>query len=124
MKVSNEPVYVCLDGCKGSDTGFDYSDGQFLIKKYLTHREKNDVIRLTELLLHNIERNQDAILFYSAIAQLAFHIVEAPEWWGDKGMDLIDREPVWALMERIYNLQNPDKVKKEAEVVADLKNPM
>ena len=119
MKVNNEPIYVCLDGCKGGVTGADYSEGQFLIKKYLTHREKSDVIRLTELLLRNIERNQEAILFYSAIAQLAFHVVESPEWWGDKGMDLLDGEPVWALMEKVYKLQNPESEKKDAEKPAE-----
>jgi hypothetical protein len=113
MQISNEPVYVTLDGCKGSNTGADYSEGQFLVKKYLSHREKNDVIRLTELLLRNIERNKDAILFYSALSQLAFHVVECPAWWGDKGMDLFDTEPVWALMDKIYELQNPEVLKKE-----------
>ena len=113
MKINNEPIYVTLDGCKGALTGADYAEGQFLIKPYLTHREKNDVLRLTELLLQKIERNQDAILFYSAIAQLAFHIVEAPSWWGDKGLDLVDTEPVWALMQEIYKLQSPKASDKE-----------
>ena len=59
MKINNEPIYVTLDGCKGALTGADYAEGQFLIKPYLTHREKNDVLRLTELLLQKIERNQN-----------------------------------------------------------------
>lgn len=120
MKISNEPIYITLDGCKGKVTGADYSEGQFLVKLFLTHREKSDVIRLTEMLLRNIERNQNAIQFYSAIAQLAFHITEAPAWWGDRGLELYDAEPVWALMDKIYELQNPGKKeekKEEAPVV-------
>jgi hypothetical protein len=115
MKIGNDPVYVTLDGCVGKVTGTNYAEGQFLLKPFLTHKEKADTIRLTELLLRNIERNQDAIMFYSAIAQLAFHIVEFPSWWTDRGLDLYDSEPVWALLEKVSEIQNPNKDKKDEE---------
>jgi len=105
----NGPFYLRLEGVVGEKTGQTYN-GEFHVKKYLTNREGTDVARLTEALCVGITRNQDQIVFLTTLANLAFHVIKAPEWWGDKGFDLKDKDPVWKLGELLLELQKPPKV--------------
>lgn len=104
--IENGPFFLQLEDVVGERSG-DIYKGEFQVKKYLTNRERSDVARLTEGWIRGIERNQEEITFLSTLAHLAFHVVKAPLWWGDKGFDLIDREPVWKLADLLLELQKP-----------------
>lgn len=112
--IENGPFFLQLENITGEFTGEIYN-GEFQVKKYLTNRERSDVARLTESWIRGIERNQDEMTFLSTLAHLAFHVTKAPTWWGDKGFDLQDREPVWKLADLLLDLQKPP-TKPEAAV--------
>lgn len=104
--MDNGPFFLRLEDVEGERTGTKYN-GEFQVKKYLTNREGIDVARLIESLCTGIVRNQDQIIFISTLASLAFHVIKAPAWWGDRGFDLSDKEPVWKLAELLLELQKP-----------------
>lgn len=104
--INNDPIYITLDNVVGERTKAKYQ-GTFTLKKYLTNKEKLDASRLAEALARNIERSEVNLEFASIVAALSFHIVEAPKWWGDKGLDLYDREPVYVLSEELEKIINP-----------------
>lgn len=110
--IDNSPVFIRLEDVKGEKTGTSYT-GEFKVKKYLNHKESTDATRLAEQLLRGIERSEERIAFLSTLAHLAFHIIEAPDWWGDNGLDLLDKEPVWVLAEKLSLVQQPPKEEKE-----------
>lgn len=110
--LDNGPFFIRLENVVGEKTGQIYN-GEFQVKKYLTNREGTDVTRLAESLCVGISRSQEQIVFLSTLANLAFHVVKAPAWWGDKGFDLKDKEPVWNLGDQLLELQKPPKPKDE-----------
>ena len=104
--IDNSPVYIKLEEVKGEKTGSLYT-GEFTIKKFLTQKERIDATRLAESLARGIERSPADLEYVTMIAHLAFHVISAPAWWGDKGLDLYDREPAWALSDKLIEVQNP-----------------
>jgi len=98
--IDNSPVYIQLENVIGERTGASYS-GEFKVKRFLNQRETTDAARLAENFLRGIERNEERLAFLSDLAHLAFHILEAPSWWGENGLDLLDKEPVWVLAEKL-----------------------
>jgi hypothetical protein len=111
--MDNGLFYLRLENVTGEKTGTVYN-GEFQVKKYLTNREGIDVSRLTETLCAGIVRNESQIIFLTTLANLAFHVVKAPDWWGDRGFDLLDKEPVWQLGDKLLELQKPPKKEEVA----------
>lgn len=107
--IGNEPVWIEVN-CKG-DSGANYF-GRFRIKKYLSHKERSDAVRMAELLCRGITQDISFRTLLSTVAFLNCHITETDAvWWngadGQKGMDLTDEEPVWAIAEEINKAQKP-----------------
>lgn len=83
--------------------------GRFRLKPYLTHGDRADVARLAELYNRGISTDAAQRAFNMTLAFLKFHIVEtdAP-WWTEKGgLDLYDEAPIYALAERVRDVQKP-----------------
>ena len=102
--IDNAPVWTEIN-CVGETTGSTYF-GRFELKKYLSNREKSDISRLFEAYVRGISEDipQRSLLY--ALAQLNFHIVSTDAtWWVEKGMDLLDDEPVVQLMSELRKHQ-------------------
>lgn len=109
--INNEPVWTDIQ-CTGA-SGENYF-GRFQIRRFLTHREKTEAVRLAETLCRGITDSIEHRTFLTTIAFLSFHIIEVDAaWWGDKGLDLLDEEPVWELAKTVRALQKPPAEKPE-----------
>lgn len=104
--MNDNVIFIRLENVKGERTGTLYN-GEFQVKKYLKNRESADATRLAETLCRGIERDVELINLLTTVAHLAFHIEKSPDWWGDKGLDLSDKEPIWALAEQLVKEQKP-----------------
>jgi len=108
--IDNGPFFLRLENVVGEKTGETYN-GEFQVKKYLSHKEGADVARLTESLCSGIFRQPETMDFLANLAELSFHITKAPEWYSDKGFALMDRSPVLKLHELLLELQKPPETK-------------
>lgn len=120
--MKNEPIWIDVD-VTGEMTGTKYF-GRFSIKRYLTHIERGEAVRLAETLMRGIQQDINFRTLLSTIAFLNVHIVETDaKWWagdGTKGLDLLDEAPVWELSKQLYEVQKPsDEDKGEAEKVVE-----
>lgn len=117
MNVNNGPVWVEAK-CKGEITGVDFF-GRFSVRRYLTHKERGEAVRYGEVLCRGIE---DVALraFYMTMAFVDAHVIESDAvWYAERGMDLVDEQPIWSISSEIRKLQKPAEAKKdEAPVVA------
>ena len=108
--MKNEPIWIDVD-VTGELTGEKYF-GRFSIKRYLTHTERSEAVRLAETLMRGIQQDVNFRTLLSSIAFLNVHIVESDaKWWtGEdvKGLDLLDEAPIWAISKQLYNAQKPD----------------
>lgn len=117
MIIDNEPRWVEVDS-DGEISKKKYY-GKFLIKPFLTHREKADALRLAEKYCLGINQSVEMRLFLTTVAFLNFHIqdFEADWWVGDNenrhGLDLIEENPVYAISNKIKELQYPEEAKKD-----------
>lgn len=105
--LNNEPVWIEVN-CKGEVSKTAYF-GRFSVKPYLTMRERSEVSRLFETYTRGITEDvgQRAVLY--ALSQLAFHIVETDAtWWKEKGLDLVDEEPIVQLLAQLKKVQDPE----------------
>lgn len=112
--LGNEPVWTDLE-CVGEQTGEKYF-GRFQVKRYLTHRERGEAVRLAETLCRGIETTIEHRTLLTTIAFLSSHIIESDaKWWGDRGLDLLDEQPIWELAKKIRELQRPAEQKDDGE---------
>jgi len=108
----NEPQWADID-VVGELTGKRYF-GRFSMKRYLTHRERAEAVRLAETLCRGIQSDTTFRTLLSTIAFLGVHIVEVDaKWWTEsgedvKGLELEDEAPIWALAKQINEIQKPD----------------
>jgi hypothetical protein len=119
--INNSNDFLSMENVEGERTKKKYT-GRFTVKRYLVFKEKVDVARLNGVLGAGV--TDDAMLdLISAYAHLAFHIVEAPKWWGDRGLDLEDTAPVWWLIDKVLELQKPtQEEEKVIEPAAEKKD--
>lgn len=112
--IDNSPVWLEVD-CVGENTGAHYF-GRFEVKRYLNNREKSDIARLFETYVRGISEDvQQRGLLY-ALAQLNFHVLSTDAaWWTDKGLDLLDDEPVVQLMAKLREIQTVKKEEKPTQ---------
>jgi hypothetical protein len=118
--IGNEPIWIEVN-CKGL-SGENYF-GRFRVKKYLTHMERAEAVRMAEILCRGIVQDINLKTLLSTIAFLNEHILETDaKWWegdeGKKGVELVDEEPVWALAEQINKAQKPQADKTAEETAA------
>ena len=107
--IGNEPIWIEVNST--GESGEKYF-GRFLVKKYLSHRERGDAVRMAELLCRGIQQDVTFRTLLSTIAFLNKHIVETDaKWWvgdeGMKGIDLLDEAPIWAIGDEIHKAQKP-----------------
>jgi hypothetical protein len=118
----NNPVWVEID-VTGATSGTQYF-GRFNIKPYLTLAEKSDTVRLSERLARGITRTELELQFLTMLANVRMHVVDTDaNWWKNKetgsedGFDLIDDDPIFALYDKIKEIQKsskqPTKVKTD-----------
>ena len=103
--LGNEPVWIDME-CTGT-SGEKYF-GRFQVKRYLTHKERAEAVRLSETLCRGITDDVNMRAFLTTAAFLSVHITEVDaKWWGDRGLDLVDEEPIWELAKKIREVQRP-----------------
>jgi hypothetical protein len=93
--------------------------GRFCLKPYLTHGERADAVRLSETMFRGINETVDQRKFMSILAFLSLHITETDaKWWTNNGIDLFDESPVYAIVAKLAEIQDPDfgKAKVEEQV--------
>lgn len=113
--MNNTTKWVDID-VTGEQTKQKYF-GRFCLKPYLTHGERADAIRLAETYFRGITENKDQRMFLSTLAFLAMHITETDaKWWVNNGLDMLDEAPVWAIVNKLSEVQDPDfgKVKESS----------
>jgi hypothetical protein len=106
--IDNSPVWIEIN-CEGETTKTKYF-GKFEIKRYLSFKEKSDVARLFETYSRGITEDiaQKGILY--ALAQLNFHVLSADcDWWKEKGLDILDEEPIVQLLAEVRKAQVGNK---------------
>jgi hypothetical protein len=116
----NDPKTVAVD-VVGELTKRSYA-GVFKIKPLLSHRDRlqRDEFK-RQLLGSNSESNvsQEALKSALIFSKIWVHTIESPSWWKDSnnGLDLIDEEPVVALLDKILGIEIElvGKTEKEAE---------
>lgn len=107
--IGNEPVWIEVN-CEG-ESGIKYF-GRFRIKKYLTHKERAESVRVAEVLSRGITQDLNFRTLLATIAFVNQHILETDAtWWqGDEGMkgaDMIDENPIWEMASQISKAQKP-----------------
>jgi hypothetical protein len=103
----NAPKWVDIDVI-GEHTKQKYF-GRFALKPYLTNGERADAVRLSETYFRGISENTNQKMFLSALAFLSMHIVETDaKWWTSNGLDLLDEAPVWAIINKLSEIQDPN----------------
>ena len=102
----NAPKWVDVE-VDGERTKQKYF-GRFCVKPYLTLGERRDAQVLADKYCYGLG-NEDQRILYSTLAFLAIHITETDaKWWAPNGLDLLDESPVWAIANKLYELQDPD----------------
>lgn len=117
--ILNDPRSFSVE-VEGTTTKQKYN-GLFKMKPLLSHREKlrRDEIKrqilgaLPEGALQASERT--AIIF----SKIWVHLIESPAWWREagNGLDLLDEEPVMAVIDKIVDIEMEvlGKTEKEGE---------
>ncbi|MEM4379069.1 MAG: hypothetical protein QXL01_00080 [Thermoplasmatales archaeon] len=113
-----EPKWVEVDCVGETPIKLKYF-GRFLVKPYLSHRERSAAIQLAEKYMIGINTSIEQQAFLSTLAFLKIHIQDmddaAKKWWGDDGLDLIDERPITQLAEQIKKIQQPGEEEKKEE---------
>lgn len=106
--LDNSAVWIDVK-CDGEKSGEPYF-GKFRVKKYLTRKEAGDAERLGTSWTLGMEPS-DTKDTLKELAVLHFHVVETDAlWWGkDKGLSLLEDNPIWAITLEIRKLQQPKK---------------
>jgi hypothetical protein len=113
--INNEPKWVDIK-VDGEFTGEQYF-GRFRVKPFLTHAERADAVRLAELYYRGISQDANQRMFLTTLAFLKFHVLESDAtWWGEtNGMNSFDESPVWAISEKLREVQALASGKKPPE---------
>jgi hypothetical protein len=105
--ILNDPKTFVVD-VEGSITKQRFQ-GLFKVRPLLSHRDK---LRRDELKRSLIGAQPDAtsvnaMRISEIFSKIWAHTVEAPSWWKDagNGLDLIDEEPVVAVIDKIVELE-------------------
>ena len=113
--LKNNPQWVDVK-TDGENTGLEYF-GRFSVKPFLSHKERSDAVRLAEAYCRGIRDDMNMRNFLTTQAFLKFHVVESDaDWWSEDGtMDTLDENPVYAIAEKIRDVQDSFKPKKDQE---------
>lgn len=104
---SKEPKWVEVS-CVGENTEEKYY-GKFFIKPFLKAAEKADAQRLADRYSIGIQPGPVKQLM-QILAFLKFHVLESEaHWWKEDGLDLLDEEPAYALVDQLDKMKNPPK---------------
>lgn len=92
--------------------------GEFIVRKFLTHRQMLDRDRMYREFLGPISpdmSNQQGRA--EALATIAVSLVKGPSFWKESngGLDLIDDNVLAAVWDKLYLIQNPEEKKPESE---------
>ena len=105
--ILNDPKSFSVD-VEGSMTKNSYK-GVFKIRPLLSHRDK---LRRDELKRQLIGATPDgtgvaALRTAEIFSKIWVHLTESPSWWRDagNGLDLIDEEPVVAVIDKIVEME-------------------
>jgi hypothetical protein len=117
--IDNTPIWLDLD-CRGELSGFRYT-GRFFVKKYLTGKDRTNYnLKANKEAGALPPGNQRALIF--ALARLDCHIEQADAVWWTKdtgsdlaGLNLVDDEPVFQILEGISKLQDADRQANDPE---------
>lgn len=106
--ILNDARSFCIDVVGA--TGERYN-GVFQAKPLLSHREKlrMDEIRRSLLGQDNGQvANEYAIRIANIFSKIYSHVTVAPAFWTTKnnGLDLLDEEPVMAVLEKVIEIQD------------------
>lgn len=115
----SNPIWVEVD-CVGEDTQTKYF-GKFLVRPFLTIKEKTEVNKTFgkySLGVPFSENNDqlDTRFFLNTLAFFKVAVVESDcDWWkGDEpGMDLLDVEPIFTLLDKYTQAKRALMPKKE-----------
>lgn len=94
--------------------------GVFRAKIILTNADRIEIERKYNMLLSSDSTASENIkLRASALAELEVRVLDGPRWWQDSlsGKNLIDIEPIWAILIKINELAA--EWQKEVEKMAD-----
>jgi hypothetical protein len=116
----NEPEWVDVKS-KGEKTGQEYF-GRFRMKPFLNLAERADAVRLSELYSRGIYQEPAVRGLLMTVAFLKMHIVETDAtWWKEQdGLTCLDEEPVFAIANKLQELQNKVSGKDKKEEKVDL----
>ena len=118
--ILNDPKSFSVD-VEGSMTKNTYK-GVFKVRPLLSHRDK---LRRDEIKRQLVGGTPDgtgvaALRIAEIFSKIWAHLVEAPSWWKDagNGLDLIDEEPVVAVIDKIVDIEQEamGAIAKEGEV--------
>lgn len=110
----NTPKWVDVE-VEGEQSKQKYF-GRFKLKPYLNHAERADAIRMAERYSVGIVDNKEQRQFLATLAFLGMHITETDaKWWVNSGLDLIDESPIWAIVNKLSEVQDPDFGKPKDE---------
>lgn len=88
--------------------------GEFLFKTMLSHSDQFVVARKRKQLVgDNKEEDLPLVLREKAliISQLSARIVQAPEWWGNDGSELLDTNVILDIFEKAVECENDEIAK-------------
>lgn len=92
----------------GEVTGTKYF-GKFLIKPFLTHSERSEAYKLATKNCLGLEDAAPHRILLTTMSFLKYHIKEADanaKWWSAaNGHDLFDEAPVYALSDKVGEIQ-------------------
>jgi hypothetical protein len=111
--LSTEPKWIEIN-VEGETTKKKYF-GKFQIKPFLTHKERSEATRLAERYMMGIETTMEQRMFLGTLALVTYHIVSVEgevEWWKEKGLDLYDEAPIYALSAEVAKIQKPQEKEK------------
>jgi hypothetical protein len=110
--LSLEPRWIEIN-VDGENTGKKYF-GKFQVKPFLKVKEKAEAVRLAERYMLGIETTISQREFLTTLALVTYHIVsdDSVEWWKEKGLDLYDEAPIYAIASEIKKMQTPPEQEK------------
>lgn len=107
--LSTEPKWIEIN-VDGEITKKKYY-GRFQIKPFLTHKERAEATRLAEKYMMGIDTTIEQRMFLGTLALVTYHIIATDgevDWWKEKGLDLYDEAPIYALSAEISKMQKPE----------------
>lgn len=108
----NKNTWIEID-CEGEASKQRYF-GRFEVKPFLVHKERADAARLAEVYCRGIREDVSERAFLTSLAFVKMHIVSSDaSWWKEDGLDLVDEAPIYEIIKKINELQNPSKTSEK-----------